>query len=129
MHKDHLQEFASQRAAELPGVDLTHPFGENWDVFKVRGKVFMLHTELAGEPLVIVKSAPADASALRNTHSDITAGYHMNKQHWITLHPGGDLEEKHMKEIVTESYLLVVEGLSRQEQPVDPHAFAQRIVG
>lgn len=129
MQKEHLQQIAARRTEELPGAELTHPFGEGWDVFKVRGKVFMLHTELAGEPLVTIKSAPAEARALREMYSDITAGYHMNKKHWITLRPGGGLDERFVEELVTESYLLVVEGLARKIRPVDPESFAHRFTG
>ncbi|HEV8557615.1 MAG TPA: MmcQ/YjbR family DNA-binding protein, partial [Actinophytocola sp.] len=39
-------------AEELPGAQLEHPFGPDWEVFKVRGKVFMLMTEVPGRPVV-----------------------------------------------------------------------------
>jgi predicted DNA-binding protein (MmcQ/YjbR family) len=123
MHGKKLQERASARARELPGAALTHPFGDDWDVFKVRGKVFMLQTSVTGEPIVILKAAPTDAKALRAQNDDITAGYHMNKQHWITLHPEGDLDARFVDELVTESYLLVVQGLPKKKQPVDPERF------
>jgi predicted DNA-binding protein (MmcQ/YjbR family) len=84
-----LQKHAKSRADELPGANLEHPFGPEWEVYKVGGKVFMLLTAITGEPIVILKAAPADGEALRSTHEDITAGYHMNKRHWITLSPGG----------------------------------------
>jgi predicted DNA-binding protein (MmcQ/YjbR family) len=120
-----MQERARARAEELPGSDLEHPFGPEWDVFKVRGKVFMLMTEVTGEPIVILKSEPHDAKALRSEHEDITPGYHMNKQHWITLHPGGSLRPSLVEDLVTESYLLVVENLPRAQRPVDPALFGR----
>jgi predicted DNA-binding protein (MmcQ/YjbR family) len=118
-----LQEQARARAQELPGAGLEHPFGPEWEVFKVRDKVFMLLTE---EPIVILKAAPEDGKALREQHEDITPGYHMNKQHWITLHPGGDLRKQLVDNLVTESYVLVVEGLPRAKRPVDPTTFGRR---
>lgn len=84
MNGNTLQEQARERAHELPGAGLEHPFGPDWEVFKVRDKVFMLLTDITGEPIVIVKAAPEDGNALREQHKDITPGYHMNKQHWIT---------------------------------------------
>lgn len=78
-----LQETAQERAESLPAVTLEHPFGPGWEVFKVRGKVFMLMTDVPGRPVVILKSDPIDAEALRATHADISPGYHMNKKHWI----------------------------------------------
>ena len=126
MNGDKLQEQARERAQELPGAGLEHPFGPEWEVFKVRDKVFMLLTAITGEPIVIVKAAPEDGTALREQHEDITPGYHMNKQHWITLHPGGNLRKQLVDDLVTESYLLVVEGLPHTERPVDPATFGRR---
>ncbi|GAA3868116.1 MmcQ/YjbR family DNA-binding protein [Leifsonia kafniensis] len=126
MQGDTLQQYARNRVEELPGAELEHPFGPDWEVFKVRGKVFMLITETTGEPIVIVKADPEDGKALREQYKDITPGYHMNKQHWITLNPGGDLQESLVDDLVTESYLLVVEKLPRAKRPVDPELFGDR---
>ncbi|MGS2619226.1 MmcQ/YjbR family DNA-binding protein [Micromonospora sp. LZ34] len=121
-----IQKRAAARAEELPGAYLDHPFGPDWDVHKVRGKVFMLQTGITGEPIVVLKAAPSDGAALREAHADITPGYHMNKRHWITLNPGGTIDEQLVDDLVTESYLLVVEkNLPRAERPVDPRTFGQ----
>ena len=127
MHDKQLQKRAAERADELPGAELTHPFGEDWDVYKVRGKVFMLLTELAGESIVTLKAYPDDAVALRQQYDDITPGYHMNKKHWITLTGGGALEPEMLDDLVTESYLLVVEKLPQRLRPVDPATFGRRV--
>ncbi len=125
MRGEELQERAATRTEELPGSELTHPFGEDWEVWKVRGKVFMLQTGITGEPIVILKAAPADGAALRQAHVDITPGYHMNKKHWITVRPRGGVDAELLDDLVTESYLLVVEGLAKRERPVDPQRFGQ----
>ncbi|MEC5198425.1 putative DNA-binding protein (MmcQ/YjbR family) [Arthrobacter sp. PL16] len=125
MQGKELQQRASERVRELPGAELTHPFGADWDVYKVRGKVFMLHTEVTGEPIVILKATPGDAHLLREAYDDITPGYHMNKKHWITLHPNGRIEATLVEDLVTESYLLVLEKLPKNQQPVDPTTFGQ----
>jgi predicted DNA-binding protein (MmcQ/YjbR family) len=126
MQADTLQQYARDRVHELPGADLEHPFGPDWEVFKVRDKVFMLLTAITGEPIVIVKAAPEDGKALQEQHEDITPGYHMNKQHWITLHPGGNLRRQLVEDLATESYLLVVENLPQAKRPVDPTTFGKR---
>lgn len=121
-----IQQYAADRTQELPGAYLDHPFGPDWDVYKVRGKVFMLQTEITREAIVVLKSAPADSVALRDAYTDITPGYHMNKRHWITLNPGGTLDKQLIEDLVTESYLLVIEkNLPRAEQPVNPQTFGQ----
>ncbi|GAB2751225.1 MmcQ/YjbR family DNA-binding protein [Salinifilum aidingensis] len=129
-----LQETAHERAENLPSVALEHPFGPDWEVYKVGGKVFMLMTDVprhsrvrdgrvvAGQPVVIVKADPSDAAALRQAHADITPGYHLNKRHWITLGPGGSLTKKRVEELVTDSYRIVLEALPRTRRPVPPEA-------
>lgn len=118
-----LQDLAREVADELPSSTMGHPFGPEYEVFKVRGKVFMLLTEVPGDPVVVLKAEPRDSESLRQSHRDITPGYHMNKQHWITLEPGGTLDQDLVRELVTESYRLVVAKLPRAERPVDPDSF------
>ncbi|WP_309068972.1 MmcQ/YjbR family DNA-binding protein [Microbacterium sp.] len=125
MNGDTLQQCARDRVEELPGAGLEHPFGPEWEVFKVRNRVFMLLTAVTGEPIVIVKAAPHDGEALREQHDDITPGYHMNKRQWITLHPGGSLQKQIVEELVTESYLLVVENLPKAQRRVGPVTFGR----
>ena len=121
-----LQARAAARAQELPAAEVSRPFGEDWDVWKVRGRVFMLQTQATGELLVILKSRPEDSAALREAYTEVTPGYHMNKRHWISLHEGGELDAGLVDDLVTESYLLVVErNLPRRERPVDPETFGQ----
>jgi predicted DNA-binding protein (MmcQ/YjbR family) len=120
-----LQRTAADCADGLPGVGLEHPFGPEWEVYKVRDKVFMLMTDVPGRPVVILKADPADAAALRAQYADITPGYHMNKKHWITLESGNTFDEKLVRELVTESYRLVVGRLPKSRQPVDPHSYGR----
>jgi predicted DNA-binding protein (MmcQ/YjbR family) len=125
MNGEELQERARARVDELPGAVLEHPFGPGWEVFKVRDKVFMLMTDVTGEPIVILKTDPEHGRALQEQHDDITPGYHMNKKHWITLHPSGDLQTQLIDDLVTDSYLLVVENLPHAKRPVDPATFGR----
>ncbi|MDO4898289.1 MAG: MmcQ/YjbR family DNA-binding protein [Rothia sp. (in: high G+C Gram-positive bacteria)] len=121
-----LQEQAREAAAELPGAELTYPFGEEWDVYKVRGKVFMLLTEVTGQPMVILKVDPAESQLLQQTYEGIVPGYHMNKKHWVSLLPGKDVPGRLVGELVLESYLLVIEqSVPKRDWPVNPHTYAR----
>lgn len=121
-----IQQQAAARTEKLPGALLDHPFGPDWDVYKVREKVFMLQTATRGESIVILKATPTDSEALRSGYEAITPGYHMNKKHWITLHPGADLGRQLVEDLVTESYLLVIEqNVPKSEWPLDPQSFGQ----
>lgn len=59
------KEVAREVAEELPASTMGHPFGPEYEVFKVKGKVFMLLTEVPGDPIVILKADPEDSQALR----------------------------------------------------------------
>ena len=125
MDAEELFDVAHDRCAELPGSRLTRPFGFGWDVYKVRGKVFALLTEEPGRPMVILKADPFDSELLRGNHAEITPGYHMNKRHWISVEAGPGIDAALVADLVTDSYLLVVEKLPRRERPVDPGTFAR----
>lgn len=83
----------------------------------------MLMTEVPGRPVVILKADPAEAHALHEQYRNITPGYHMNKKHWITLESGEGIDTELVRELVTDSYRLIVAHLPKAEQPVDPHTY------
>ncbi|WIV56315.1 MmcQ/YjbR family DNA-binding protein [Amycolatopsis nalaikhensis] len=120
MDGQQVQRIAGDRAAGLPDADLERRSDPDWDLWKVRGKVFLLMTDLPGHPVVVLKADPDHAAALREQHADITPGYHMDKKHWITLTGGGTVDEELVEELVLDSYQLVVEGLPRSRRPVVP---------
>ena len=120
-----LLDTAQERAEQLPATTL-YSFEPGWEAVRVHEKWFLLLTEVPGQPVVILKSDPGEAEALRKIYADITPGYHMNKRHWITLAPGGSIDTKLVRELVTESYRLVVSNLPKSRQPVDPATFGVR---
>jgi predicted DNA-binding protein (MmcQ/YjbR family) len=93
------------------------PFGPETSVFKVRGKLFAL-TRLDARPLTVnLKCDPEDAVRLRTEHEGlIVPGYHMNKRHWNTVTVDGGLPARMVKELIEDSYDLVVAGLPRAER-------------
>ncbi|MGW0204273.1 MmcQ/YjbR family DNA-binding protein [Streptomyces sp. NPDC003233] len=93
------------------------PFSPETSVFKVRGKLFAL-TRLDARPLTVnLKCDPEDAVRLRTEHEGlIVPGYHMNKRHWNTVTVDGGLSARLVKELIEDSYDLVVAGLPRAER-------------
>ncbi|WP_328298563.1 MmcQ/YjbR family DNA-binding protein [Streptomyces sp. NBC_00435] len=94
------------------------PFTPETSVFKVLGKVFAL-TALDGEPLKVnLKCEPELAVRLRAEHEAIVPGWHMNKRHWntVTASGPGALPDALVRELVEDSYDLVVAGLPRAER-------------
>ena len=111
---------ARQRAEEMLGSQVQHPFGPDWEVFKVRGKVFLLLTAVTGQEQMIVKAEPEDCQALQQQYSFIAPSYHMNKRHWVSVYPHADLHQRLIEELVTDSYRMVVEKLPKTQCPIDP---------
>jgi predicted DNA-binding protein (MmcQ/YjbR family) len=69
-------------------------------------------TQLAGRPLRIsLKCEPALAQQLRTEHPAIAPGYHLNKRHWNTVTLDGSLADQMVKDLIEDSYDLVVSGL------------------
>jgi predicted DNA-binding protein (MmcQ/YjbR family) len=114
-----LLEIAMETAAALPAVTHEHPFGPEWDVFKVGGKVFLLTTDVPGEPVVTLKCEPEHSRALQQRYESVVPGYHMNKRHWLTIRAGEEVTRELVDELVRNSYELVVEGLPRRRRPTD----------
>jgi len=122
---EQLHQVAAARAETLPGAELSYPFGPEWDVWKVGGKVFLLQTALRGEPLTTVKADPADGQMLCEALPEISPGSHMNKKHWSTVRSGPSIDAELVEDLVTDSYLLVVERLPKAKRPVDPTTFGK----
>jgi predicted DNA-binding protein (MmcQ/YjbR family) len=95
----------------FPGSVETFPFGPETSVFKVVGKMFAL-SRLAQPALrVSLKCEPLLAEELRAAHTAVLPGYHLNKRHWNTVIIDGSLPEQMIKDMIEDSYDLVVSQL------------------
>jgi predicted DNA-binding protein (MmcQ/YjbR family) len=95
------------------GAEETFPFGSNTSVFKVAGKMFAL-SQLGAESLRIsLKCEPELAEALRGSHAAVLPGYHLNKRHWNTVQLDGSVPDAMLREMIEDSYDLVVAQLAR----------------
>jgi predicted DNA-binding protein (MmcQ/YjbR family) len=91
----------------FPGATESPPF------FKVSGKVFAIAPLGDERPLVIgLKCDPELAVALR-ANPAIRPGY-ANRVHWNTVVLDGSLDERFLRELVEDSYDLVVDGLPKR---------------
>lgn len=92
------------------------PFGDDVAVFKVKNKMFALYVFEEGIIRLNLKCDPNDAIAYRDIYECVISGYHMNKKHWNTIILDGTMEEDILKEMIVESYDLVVSKLTRKEK-------------
>jgi predicted DNA-binding protein (MmcQ/YjbR family) len=90
------------------------PFGPEQSVFRVAGKMFAI-SALDRRPLeVSVKCEPELALQLRETYAAIRPGYHLNKRHWNTVTLDGSLPDQLIRDLIEDSYDLVVSALPKR---------------
>ena len=101
----------------LPGAREEFPFDEANSVFKVAGKLFAI-SRLDADPLrVSLKCEPDLAVHLRTTYpAAVLPGYHLNKRHWNTVVVNDVVADHLVRDMIEDSYDLVVAGLPRRER-------------
>ncbi|MDQ0925050.1 putative DNA-binding protein (MmcQ/YjbR family) [Pseudarthrobacter sp. W1I19] len=110
----------------FPGAFEDYPFGPETAVFKVRAniaggarheaKLFALSAMDLRDWYVNLKCEPNLAVQLRAAHPEITGAWHMNKTHWNGVRLDGALQDDMIRDMVEDSYDLVVAGLTRKQQ-------------
>lgn len=111
-----------------PLTQLTHPFGEDVAVFKVKHKMFATlsygkmgkgdETNEDGECdyWLNLKCDPDEAIMLRDIFPAIIPGYHMNKRLWNTVILDGTVPQGEIERMIDNSFNLVVENMPKSDQ-------------
>lgn len=97
------------------GVTEDFPFDNETLVFKVGGKMFAL-TGIEQFKSINLKCDPERAVELREEYSGILPGYHMNKKHWNTVMMDGSVPMRLIKQMIDDSYDLVVSSLPKRQR-------------
>ncbi|MHA7208010.1 MmcQ/YjbR family DNA-binding protein [Arthrobacter sp. MDT1-65] len=105
----------------FPGAYEDYPFGPGTAAFRVRadrrggtgtpGKIFALTGVDARPPSISLKCEPALAVQLRAAHPEITGAWHLDKRHWNGVRLDGDLPPGTVRDMIEDSYDLVVSSL------------------
>ncbi len=111
MNIEEIREYCLSKKA----VEETLPFDEDTLVFKVLGKMFLL-ISLTESNRFNVKCNPEYAVELREKHTEIIPGWHMNKTMWNTVYTDGALSKKLILELIDHSYDEVVKGMPKKTQ-------------
>ncbi len=91
-----------------PGVTEILPFNDTALAFKATGKMFAL-LDLSDEGRgITLKCDPVLTVELRERHSSIIPGYHMDKKHWNTVLVDGSVPDREIFSWIDHSYKLVV---------------------
>ena len=100
-------------ALSLPHVTEEFPFDQRTLVFKVGGKMFLL-IDIDSQDAVTLKSKPDQIPELLESHDWMSRGFHMNKNHWITLRLDTlQVDITLVLKLITESYAIVYQGLTK----------------
>ncbi|BBF43529.1 protein of unknown function DUF419 [Lachnospiraceae bacterium KM106-2] len=65
---------------------------------------------------ITLKLEPSQGDFLRQKYEDIIPGYYMNKTHWNSIKPSGTVPDELLKDMLDQSYQLVLSGLSKKRQ-------------
>lgn len=109
MNVEEIREYclAKKGAAE------SFPFDETTLVFKVF-KIFCLLG--LDDSRVSLKNDPEKNIELRAHYPAIYGGYHLNKQHWNTIDLDGSVPGDLIKEMIDDSYDLIVKSLTKKQK-------------
>ena len=93
------------------------PFRDpNWQLVRIKGskKTFLWIYEREGYINLNVKVNPEWRDFWRSTYESVTAGYHLNKEHWNTIILDGSVPDDAIKTMIKESYELVTYNPSKR---------------
>ena len=93
----------------LPETTECFPFDETTLVFKVAGKMFLYTSLEAEQHWANVKCDPDLVGMIIQTYGFLP-GYHMNKQHWITILLDDSVSEAKTLDFLDMSYDLIDSG-------------------
>lgn len=107
-------DFIRNTALSFPCATEGFPFDQTTLVFKVGGKMFLL-IDVESPDCITLKVNPEDREQLIESHDWIAPGFHMNKNHWITvsidtMHTNAQLVTK----LIKDSHALVYGGLTKK---------------
>ena len=90
----------------------------NWIRYQIGGKMFV--AVCLGENdkpyYITLKLEPMEGDFLRKQYKDIIPGYYMNKMHWNSINPDGEVPDDLLKDLLDKAYQLVFGGLSKKKQ-------------
>ncbi|MBR3797185.1 MAG: MmcQ/YjbR family DNA-binding protein [Clostridia bacterium] len=90
----------------------------NWIRYHVGGKMFAaLCLDDTGKAVYItLKLEPLEGEFWRRQYADVIPGYYMNKLHWNSIKPDGAVPDDILRNMLDQSYALVLAGFSRKRQ-------------
>ncbi len=101
----------------LQGASFDHKVEWQADRYLIEDKMFgMQCLHKSNRPIITLKLLPENGSFYRGQYKDVIAGYYMNKVHWNSVFLDSDFPEDVLKDMIRESYDLVLNSFSKKKQ-------------
>lgn len=100
---------------KMPFEKATSEYDRNLLVFYVLDKWFCF-VNIDVFDFCNIKCDTEQIEELQDRYEGIKSGYHMNKKHWISVYFDKDVSDKTIKDLVRQSYEIVVSALPKQER-------------
>ena len=113
MNLEELRDYCLQKK----GSNESFPFDDKTLVFKVLDKMFCA-VNIENFTSINLKCDPELSIELRERYTAVVPGYHMNKDHWNTVHVQQDAMDKEIFEWIDISYNLVASKLTKKQKEV-----------
>jgi predicted DNA-binding protein (MmcQ/YjbR family) len=100
-----------------PGTTEDLPFGPTPLVFKVVGKIYVFVGNDEDPPTIAIKGQPENIAQLREQYESVFAGPYLNAKHWASVRLTGEVPDAVLRQLIDQSYALVVAGLPKAKRP------------
>lgn len=100
---------------KMPFLTMKEPYSRNILCFYIGSKWFcFVNIEVFDR--CCLKSTPEEAMLLRDRYEGVRPAWHMNKRSWNDVYFDSDVPDHIIEELVSRSYRLVVESLTKKER-------------
>jgi len=100
---------------KMPFKKATSDYDKNILTFSVMDKWFCF-VNVDEFDFCDLKCDPIESKRLQEVYDGVVPGYHMNKEHWISVYLKSDVPKTKIESLGKDSYNLVVEGLTKKQQ-------------
>lgn len=90
------------------------PFGDDFLVFKIEGKMFVCIPLDVDEPHISLKCSPEYTEQLRFHYTAVEPAWHFNKKYWNTIYLERDMPNEEIKHWIKHSYEEVIAKLPKR---------------
>lgn len=97
----------------LKGAEETTPFGPDWIVYKVMGKMFATF-DLHRPGCISLKCDPDYAEELRDRYAAVEPAWHFNKRHWNQVWFDRDADDEFIRSLIRHSLDEVVKKMPKK---------------